>query len=61
MKKHTPKSAFANARSYVADGDERMASRMYVENRLSYKRYIQALSEGRAIRQRQIESEDDLS
>lgn len=50
MTKHSPLAAFQNARAYVVAGDERMATRMYIENRLSYKRYLQALTEGRAIR-----------
>lgn len=52
MTKHSPRSAFDNARSYVIDGDERMALALYVENRLSYPRYLQALTEGRALRQK---------
>lgn len=53
MTKHSPQSAFDNARSYVIAGDERMATAMYVENRLSYARYLQALTEGRAQRAKQ--------
>ena len=43
---HSPRSAFEAAVAYVADGDELMATRMYVENRLSYVRYLEALRRG---------------
>jgi len=46
-KGRSPKAAYDLVVSYTAQGEDKQAMRVYVESRLSMKRYLQAIAEGR--------------
>lgn len=50
MKKYGPKKAYQIIMDYAAAGDELMATRIFGESRISFTRYMEALSKGRALR-----------
>ena len=46
-KRRGPRTAYDLVVSYTAHGEDKQAARVYAESRLSMKRYLQAVSEGR--------------
>ncbi len=46
-KGRSPGTAYSLVVSYTAGGQHHMAARVYVESSLSYKRYLEAITEGR--------------
>lgn len=46
-KGRSSKTAYALVVSYIAAGESLQAARVYAESSLSYRRYMQAVAEGR--------------
>ena len=49
-KRYSPQKAFELIRGYALDGDEKMATRIFAESRISFPRYMAALADGRRAR-----------